>query len=260
MIHSEIHGEEGIPLVFLHGFTLDQSMWEKQYAHFAFDHRCIGVDIPGFGKSSIQSSHNIQEVAIGIRRHIKTLIQEEPYLLCGLSLGGYVALEMARCFQDDLMGLILSNTEGRADNEAEKKKRDQFCGSIASEGGEGFINSVAPILSSSVTQTEDMGFTQRLLDKMRYTSDESLIFGLKMMRERPNYLDFAPSFHKPTLIIGGEDDQLCSKDDVKNTHQAFGDAKLEFIFGTGHLTPMENPIEWNRVVSTFLQDQIYENV
>ena len=90
---------------------------------------------------------------------------------------------------------------------------------------------------------------------MKANSVDSLIFGLKMMRERPDYTAFAKSFSKPTLIIGGEDDKMCSEEDLRIAHQTFTDSQLEIIAATGHLTPMEGVIEFNKTVYEFIRDR-----
>jgi len=253
IVHCEVAGEEKPPIVLLHGFTLDHQMWRSQIDTFQLDLKVIAVDIPGFGKSPTQTAANIQEVAIKIRNTVKTMTHEKPYILCGLSMGGYIALEMMRCFKSDISALILSNTEVRSDSEEEKKRRDQFIENIATNGGRPFLESVAPILTSSTTVSADPLFPEKLFLKMTETSDESLIDGLKIMRNRPDYLDIAKKFEQPTLVLGGSDDKLCSLKDVEDTAAAFPNSQLEVIENTGHLTPMEDPVQFNRIVYEFLR-------
>ena len=256
LVHCDVQGESSPAFVFLHGYTLDHTMWRQQVAMFQHDYMSIAVDIPGFGQSSLYSGHDIHEVAIRIRHTIKTYTQSKPYILCGLSMGGYLALEIAKCFPDDIERLIISNTESRSDSEDEKKKRDIFIQDILEKGSQNFLQSVAPLLTSQVTQAEQPHITTSLLEKMQTNSDDSLIFGLRMMRNRPDYREFSQKFTRPTLVIGGSDDQLCSFSDIQDTVKNFAKGSLRIIDNTGHLTPMESPIEFNQAVHEFLQSDL----
>jgi 3-oxoadipate enol-lactonase len=254
--HSIVTGEGDPVFVFLHGFTLSHEMWKAQVDNFSLNATTIAVDLPGHGLSTIQTPPDIHEVAIKLRNHVKSIVQDRPIILCGLSLGGYIALEYARCFSEDIQAMILSNTEARSDTTAEKEKRDKMIAAINDGNAPDIIGQVSEILLSKVTQSENPDLKLILRDQMDLCPDDTLIFGFQMMRNRPNYLNEFNNFHKPVLLIAGDDDEICNLDDVKATQKIFSKGQLEIIENTGHLTPVENPIEFNRTVHNFIQSAL----
>lgn len=250
--HWVSEGEGERVFVFLHGFTLDHQMWKVQVDNFSLNARTICIDLPGHGHSPITTPPDIHEVVIKLRNLIKSIVGDRKIILCGLSLGGYLALEYARLFHTDLEALILSNTEARSDNEAEKEKRDRMIAKVNDGQSGDIVGQISELLLSKVTQSEQPDLKLKLRSKMDTCADETMIFGFRLMRNRPDYLNKLDQVETQTLVIAGSDDQLCALADVKATRAVFKNAELRVIPNTGHLTPLENPIEFNRAIHEFL--------
>lgn len=139
-------GEGSIPIIFMHGFPFDKTMWQLQLNFLEPHYRLIPVDIRGFGKSTDERS------LLSIDLFGKDLIafmdklNIEKAVVCGLSMGGFIALNVVKKFPNRFVALILCDTQCIADTSEVKKKRYKIIDEIAVEGvtnfNEAFIKSV----------------------------------------------------------------------------------------------------------------------
>ena len=106
----------GSPIVFVHGFPLDHSMWDVQVAALASGYRCLAPDLRGFGASSVTpGTVTMEQMADDLADLLVALEIEEPVILCGLSMGGYVAWQFWRRHAARLRALVLCDTPRAAD-------------------------------------------------------------------------------------------------------------------------------------------------
>ena len=105
---------QGSPILFVHGFPLDQTMWREQVAELSRDFRCVVPDLRGFGQSTVtEGKVTMEQFADDLAELLDAMAITEPIVLCGLSMGGYIAWQFARRHAARLKGLILCDT--RAD-------------------------------------------------------------------------------------------------------------------------------------------------
>src|SRR5262245_10100046 len=101
----------GRPLVLLHGFPLDHSMWNAQIEHFSTKFRVIVPDLRGFGASQVvPGASSMEQMADDVSAMLAALAVREPIVLVGLSMGGYVAFQFWRKYGQQLKGLVLCDT------------------------------------------------------------------------------------------------------------------------------------------------------
>jgi pimeloyl-ACP methyl ester carboxylesterase len=118
---GETHGAGGgIPLILIHAFPFDGRMWDSQRGTLSAGRRLLVPDLRGFGRSPLpKSPHSIDEHARDVAEFLATNSVERT-VLCGLSMGGYVALAFAALFPERLAGLVLADTRAGADTPAAK--------------------------------------------------------------------------------------------------------------------------------------------
>src|SRR5947209_8463077 len=115
-------GTDGPALVLLHAFPLDRTMWQPQLAALSDVSRVIALDLPGFGESSPAAPFSIEGAADAVAEFLAALDVPKA-VVCGLSMGGYVALALARRHADKLAGLILADTRAGVDDRTAKAGR-----------------------------------------------------------------------------------------------------------------------------------------
>src|ERR1051325_1485962 len=111
---SYVEKGHGLPLVLIHGFPLDNRIWESQIAALSDKHRVIAPDLPGFGKSQPPKSFTMESLADTVHSFIQQ-IKATPCIRAALSMGGYMSFAYERKYPTTLKALILVDTKAEAD-------------------------------------------------------------------------------------------------------------------------------------------------
>lgn len=123
----------GDALVFVHGFPHDRTLWSQQRISLASRARCIAPDLAGFGESTPRNDASVDGFADDIMLLLDHLGIERA-TICGLSMGGYVAMACWRRHPGRVAGLVLCDTKSGADNEEGKKKRNDAIALVERDG------------------------------------------------------------------------------------------------------------------------------
>src|SRR5437868_5950289 len=125
--NSTFHvADEGIgpPLLLVHGFPLDHTMWRHQIAHFKSTHRVIAPDLRGFGKSAVTpGTVTMKQFADDLAGMLPVLGENRPVVLCGLSMGGYIAWQFVEHHRSKLSALIVCDSKAAPDTPEAKSAR-----------------------------------------------------------------------------------------------------------------------------------------
>jgi 3-oxoadipate enol-lactonase len=145
----------GDPLIFIHGFPFNSSMWNGQLASVPSGWRFIAPDLRGFGAS--EAGFNVDfsmdlfaDDIIGLMDHLHV----DQAVICGLSMGGYVAFSLVDRYPDRVRALILTATRASADDAAAKKGRAELAAKTRAEGVQAVVNSMLPKLVSGATRIQ----------------------------------------------------------------------------------------------------------
>ncbi len=246
-----------ITLVLIHGFPLNSMMWWPQINGLDRIARVIAPDLRGFGRSEPGNvKPSIRQYAEDIKHLLDQLNIQEPVILCGLSMGGYVALEFYRRFPKRVRGLILTATRASADTLEKKVDRDKSIEIITKNGVEAIAKPLPASLLSNHHYNRNDELLLTLSEIMENVSDEGAIDALAAMRDRP---DSTPDLEKiavPTLIIHGLDDKIITVKEARIMDELIPNCRLEFLPKAGHLCNMEEPAAWNLLVTNWIQEQI----
>src|SRR5215207_8834824 len=118
-------GGAGVPVVLLHGFPFDRSLWREQAAALGATHRVVTPDLRGHGGTSVTSGQTTMET---MAEDVAALLDElglKRVVLGGLLMGGYVALAFYRLFPERARALVLADTRPQADDDAAKRAREE---------------------------------------------------------------------------------------------------------------------------------------
>ncbi|GAB6184906.1 alpha/beta fold hydrolase [Thermopirellula anaerolimosa] len=250
----EIQGR-GLPVVFVHGFPLDYTMWDAQIAEFSGDCQVLAPDLRGFGASGVtpgivtmeRFADDLAELADGVG------IASQGVVLCGLSMGGYIAFQFLRKYAGLLRGLVLCNTRATADSDEVRENRYRLAAAVRQDGSEVVIRQMLPKLLAEQTRKERPDCVTRLEDMMRRASPEGIAAAALGMAERPDSTALLSSVPCPTLVVAGEFDVLSPPSEMRMMANAIPGARFEVIPGAGHMTPMERPDEFNAILRDYLK-------
>lgn len=244
----------GPVVVLLHGFPLSKAMWRPQVLALEPDYRVIVPDLRGFGGSSaFEESPSLEQMADDIAGLFAALKIEEPVVLGGLSMGGYLALAVARKYPALLRGLILADTRAEPDGDQAKVNRDTMIEFARSHTAVDVIEKMLPKLLAEKTRRQrlDVELTVR-----RIASDQTIdgiIGALKVLRDRPDARPFLAAIRVPTLVLVGSDDALTPPAMAETLATGIAGAKLVKIPGAGHMSNLEEPVPFNTAVKSFLR-------
>ncbi|OYX83372.1 MAG: alpha/beta hydrolase [Flavobacteriales bacterium 32-34-25] len=246
-------GEGNVPIIFLHGFPFDKSMWQGQLDFLKSSYRVIACDIRGFGKSTDEESHlSIDLFAEDLIAFMDEL-EIEKAIICGLSMGGYITLNAHQRFSDRFEALILADTQCIADTPEVKEKRYDAISEIEVNGvanfNEGFIKKV--FHKDSFTNKKE------LVEELRsvvFSNPEHLIQrGLAAIAERSETCSTLDKITIPTLIICGKEDSVTPLAQSEAMKKAISGATLKVIENAGHVSNLEQADEFNKHLSDFLK-------
>jgi pimeloyl-ACP methyl ester carboxylesterase len=257
-IYYEVAGH-GPALVLIHGFSLDAQMWDGQFTEFARKHTVIRYDVRGFGRSSLPDGHysNADDL-----RSLLDHLGIQRAAVCGLSMGGIIATEFTLRYQGRTLAFIPVDSANdsmvrQGDTEARKKWADfnRTLGAIRPAVQTGGVQAgIKAWLESDL-------FAPEREDPKVLAVLERIVSGYSgwHWQNPPPYLPFKPDpaarFHEirvPTLIIVGDRDMPAFQLVAEAMSRDIPGAKLAVIRGAGHMSNMDRPEEFNRLVLGFL--------
>lgn len=251
-LHFETSGS-GSPLLLIHGFPFSGGMWAGQLA--ALDQAMLlAPDLPGFGDSPLgASTATVESYAQDCAAVLDALDILAPVAVGGLSMGGYIALAFARLFPERVRALLLLSTRAGADSAEGKANRDKTIAGVKEHGASAVTEAMHPKLLAPASYTARPAIAAAAQDLMRTATPEGIIAALGAMRDRPDSTPLLPNIQVPTLIIHGKDDQIIPPSEAELMAKAIPNSQLHLLANAGHLPNLEQPDEFNRLVSSFLE-------
>lgn len=247
----------GLPVVFIHGFPFNQTMWTDQIKFLAgtpgvrpitYDIRGLGKSEPGDGPYFLE--HLVDEL-FALLDHLK--IQKAVF--CGLSMGGYIALRATERAPDRVAGLVLCDTRSESDPDEAKLKRAKSLELIREHGLDRFAAAFIPTVFSPETLEKNRTLVERTRAMICSNSAKGVCAAQVALATRTDTTSSLSRIHVPTLLVFGEHDTLTPPAVGKAMAARVGrHAKLHVIPGAGHLSPMENPKAFNEALGRFLHD------
>jgi pimeloyl-ACP methyl ester carboxylesterase len=243
----------GAPLLFIHGFPLNRRMWEPQVSELAQVGRVLAPDLRGHGDSPpLPGPYEMALLADDLNAFLDALSIGEPVVLCGLSMGGYVAFAFYRRYAHRTRALILTATRAAADTLDGKAGRDAMAGQVQKAGIEGVIDGMAPKLVAPHTVSDRPELVIQFKEIMQSTSPEGMVGALMGMKARPDSTPLLSQIKAPALVVHGAEDQIVPLDEARAMAEAIPGAQFVVIPQAGHLLNLEQPEVYNQVLIDFL--------
>ena len=257
------HGA-GRPVVLLHGFPMDHSLWSEQVQALAPRCRVITPDLRGFGRSSITPGKvTVEQWADDLAAMLDALKISEPIVLGGLSMGGYVAFRFFQAHRSRLAGLILCDTKAVADTPQAAAGRLETAERTEREGPQFLADTMLPRLLSATTLDSRPEVVDRLRQMILAGDRTGYAATLRGLAERPDFTPLLPQIDCPTLLIVGRQDAISTAAEMNAMARAINApprvlgtrhswVRIVEIEGAGHVTPLEAPAEVSRAIGDFL--------
>ena len=243
-----------LTLLLLHGFPLNSMMWWPQINGLDRVTRVIAPDLRGFGRSEgTNGKYSMRVFADDCKHLLDRLNIKEPIVVCGFSMGGYIAFEFFRRYPQMVRGMILTATRAGADDADALEGRNQAIEAVRKNGAEVITSPMTSRLLSNYQLNRNDELVETLTKIMVDASEEGMIGALEAMRDRPDSTDLLPKIDVPTLVIHGMDDKIVPVRDARVLDEEIPNCELQFIPRAGHLVNMEAPKQWNAAAEAFLQ-------
>ncbi|MDB4877012.1 MAG: putative hydrolase [Gemmatimonadetes bacterium] len=246
----------GLPVVFLHAFPLNRTMWDPQVGALVAECRCIPIDFRGFGESTAVGPYTIDRYADDVVGVLDTL-QIERAVVVGLSMGGYVAFAMWRRHRARVRGLVLADTRAPADSAETVERRRAMIDAAEDQGSSAVANMQIAGLMGTTTRDKRPDIYDAVHRMMAQAPSGGIIGALEAMIERPDSTPTLATIDVPTLIVVGDEDVLTPAKDARIMQASLPGSRLEILQQAGHLSNVERPAAFNTVVSEFVGSLLY---
>jgi pimeloyl-ACP methyl ester carboxylesterase len=251
--YYETGSTHGRTLVLLHAFPLNATMWQAQLAAPPAGWRLIAPDFAGLGSSD---DHEGLAASLDDYAHdVLTLVDRlgiGRVVVAGVSLGGYVALALARLAPDRLAGLVLIDTKAPADSPEARDGRGRMLELLENRGTGGVADEMLPKLLGDTTRRERPALVELVRSAILTNDPEGVRRAIVRLRDRPDATPGLASIAVPTLVVVGEEDAVTPPAEAERLAQAIPGARLERIAAAGHLATLEQPEAFGRVLDDFL--------
>ena len=247
------HGA-GLPVVLIHGFPLCRRMWEPQIEPLTkAGCRVICPDLPGFGETPpLRGTMSMDEYADAVVALLDQLGIEQA-VVGGMSMGGYVLLNLVERYPQRLVAALYLVTRAAADDATGKIRRQELADQV--RGGN---RTVVPevfeqLLFAPQTPRQRPELVARVRGWMDVAAPQGVAGGLLAMRSRRDYLELLPELHVPALVVGAALDLAIPPTHSEALAAGLPDADLHIILDAGHLANLEQPAAFNKVLLDFLE-------
>ncbi|HEV8398943.1 MAG TPA: alpha/beta fold hydrolase [Gemmatimonadales bacterium] len=246
----EVRGE-GAPVVFIHGFPFDRTMWRHQLAGLSRWKR-IALDLRGAGDSSAPADgYSVARYADDVVQVLDTLGIDRA-VVCGLSLGGYILFDLLRRHAGRIRAAVFCNTKATADAPEAKRGRDEMAALAEREGVGAVAERLLPQLLAPATVAAQPDVVAHVKDMIGRTPVPGLVGALRALRDRPDSTPMLGSIAMPVLAVAGAEDKIAPVEVMRAMAAAIPGAQFAVIPAAGHLAPLEQPLATSRVVVDFL--------
>lgn len=256
----DIHGRKtrisdegkGRVLVLLHGFPESLEIWDFLAKSLSGSYRIIRIDLPGFGGSECFGYvHSMEEMA----EQVKGVLDElglRKYVLCGHSMGGYVAMAFAEKYPKNLSGLIMFHSSAQADSEEKKNDRDRAIAAVKADK-KAFVSA----LLEKLFAPENLPLMKRELESLKriasVTSAQAIIAALEGMKIRRDGRHVLSQLTTPVLFIVGKKDVVLAAESLITQAKTCKDGQVLLLENAGHMGFYENPVTVEKGIRGFLR-------
>ncbi len=239
----------GVPLLLLHGYPLDSRLWDRLVPLLATDHLCIAPDLRGFGRSvEERMSFSIADLADDCCELLDGLQIRRSVVVCGLSMGGYVAMKLAELHATRVASLILTNTRANADDASGASNRRASASLALSHGVAKAVLPMSDKLLSVQTCSNQPKVVELVRTMMLETRASTIAWAQLAMADREDFRVKLRAWQMPVVCVAGAEDTIAPPGVMAEMSAGIPNSELNIVPNSAHLTPLECPEEFAQIV------------
>lgn len=246
----------GIPLVLLHAFPLDHSMWAAQEP-LAEHVRLIAADLRGFGGSDAALPGSIAEAADDVVAMLDALHVQGPVVVAGISMGGSIAQHVATRHPERVAAVILVATRLEADTAEVRAGRADLAAKVGRLGLGVLADAMVPRLLADSAEAREAPGRPQLESLLRETITaqrvEAVQAALGALGARSDMTAAMRGLRAPALLVAGAEDAITPPSCLQAAEEIIPEARLLIVPAAGHMVPLEQPGVFNAAVLEFLR-------
>jgi pimeloyl-ACP methyl ester carboxylesterase len=248
-LHYEAFGG-GLPVLLVHGFPLAGEMWRESVRELGLIWRCIVPDLRGHGRSETSPDVSIARFSDDLVELLAAVGERRPVVLVGLSMGGVIALEFFRRHRSRLRALVLANARATAETPEGAAKREELAQQVLRAGSGAAADAMVDNLFAPDAPPSLKNWCRELITR---NPPAGVAAAARALIARPDSMDTLAKIDCPTLIIAGDRDAITAEALMRDLHTRIPGADFALIRGAGHLTPVEQPVQFAAALRAFLQ-------
>ena len=251
--HPDKQRDTVITLILIHGFPESGSIFSHQIKALQKYYTLLIPDLPGSGASdfnaSLKSLSDFSEALHHITReeHLTNMV------IIGHSMGGYIALDYAKKYQESLIGIGLLHSTAYEDSPQKKQNRLKAISTMERFGGSRFLRAMIPTLFGEEFRHKQEGIIAQLMDQGAHFKTEALQQYYQIMHDRNDSLALLKELKVPVLFIAGSEDNSAPAGDLIHQSSLTRVSMIEVLEQVGHMGFLENPDKVNQILLSFLQ-------
>lgn len=246
-------GKYGAPvIIFIHGFPFNKSMWNPQLALLRDHCRIITYDIRGFGNSGTGNEKISIDLFAEDLVSLMDILKIGQIMLCGLSMGGYIALNAMEKYPDRFNALILSDTSCRPDSAEAKANRLKAIENIRKKGVPEYAEEIIKNLFAPESFSGKIQEIASVREMIVSTSVTTLCNTLLALSERKETCLKLSKIRIPVLVMAGSEDIITPPSEAQYISEKITGSVLKIIDHSGHLSNLENTGEFNSQLKKFI--------
>ena len=245
---------KGLPVVLIHGFPLNRSMWQPQVKTLTAEgFRVIAPDLRGFGESEAPaqgySMDAFADDVVALMNHLGI----GRAVLGGMSMGGYVLLNLLARHPRKVAGAAFLLTRCTADDEAGRARRTEMAEAVRQGRRQEVEDTFAELVFAPETPQKNPALVAQVREMMATASDAGLAGALLAMRDRPDFSRRLHEFDLPALVVGASQDRAVPPETVEAFAEGLPRGTSCIIDGGGHMANLEREQEFSNALLQFLK-------
>jgi 3-oxoadipate enol-lactonase len=253
--YDYIGSPESSPIILIHGFPFSSEMWKGQIQmlqSYKKNLRVITYDLRGHGQSDVGDGQFTIELLVNDLIALLDYLKITKTILCGFSMGGYVALRSIEREPDRFRALILCDTMSTADSNEAKIKRANSVELIKKEGIARYAEPFLKAVFAPQTFDTNPGIIEEMRRIILSSSPLGVCGALLAMAGRTDTSEALSKIAVPTLILVGEHDAVTPQTAAKSMHGRIPNSEIHLIRNAGHMSNLENSVMFDEYLNKFL--------
>lgn len=239
------------PLILIHGYPFDHTMWKFVIAALGNKTRVLAPDLPGFGDNPAENAEPSLDLMADDVAKLLELHKIDRAVIAGMSMGGYVALAFAERHPNRLAGLGLVSTQSASDTPEAQQARRTMIEKVRDAGVSPAVEAVLPKLFSEANRNSGE-LKQFAIQGADNAGVEGICWALEAMARRPDRGAVLRALKAPAVVIHGADDAIVSTERARQMSRLIPDSQYIEV-SAGHASPLEAPQEVANALLGLLQ-------